>query len=112
MDAEEVRSLWVVAADEIAGFVRDSCRRDDPDQWIAKGELYDEYKRWCEKKGKVPESQKRVTTSLSRIGILGFYPSSGGGRKKQVHAYKGIRWNEEISQYRKPKTVDQGVLSV
>lgn len=100
MDAEQVKGLWVNAADMISAFISehfeihgtggiDESGQIDSGWWISKDDVFSAYLKFCTKSGSGARTKNSLTTALSRHGINTYQLSRNGRRS---WGYIGIRW--------------------
>lgn len=84
------------AATPMERFLEERCVFDDPDVYIRKETLFNQYTHWANQNNTKVESMGKLTTILRDIGCIQSQPRIDGD---QVRVYMGVRFNTEIGDY-------------
>lgn len=89
-------------------FLRESCRLDDPNGWLAKNILYDRYRAWSEDQGRKPMSAREFARTVQQM------PNVRDVRHGAGRGWGGLSWTngqppavsgDEVADFGKPKDV-------
>ncbi len=82
------KKAYTYASNSVARFVDEECTLSDPDDYISKNELYQQYVLWARERGIKVRDPGSMTTYLKPIGITEGQPVRDDGSR--LRSYMGI----------------------
>ena len=96
-DVLDTKIKWLRSSNSVYGFCQDILMEGSKEEWIVREELFKKYLRYCKSWGLKGVSENLFYRRIrNNYEIEVFHPSVGEEEKKQVEAWKGIKWKRNI----------------
>ncbi len=91
---DEKKRAYTYASHPVARFVDEECTMSDPDDYISKNELYQQYTLWSRDRGIRVRDHASLTNYLKPLGITDGQPVQDDGSR--LRSYMGINMKRVI----------------